>query len=180
MLVCDASLASGWGAAFVPVRRPRSFVAPRGLAGIGWGGGAAVGARVATPAGRRVVLLTGDGAWGYCLGEFETAARLGLDLTYVVLNNAALAWITHIERRRGQPPRSLFSDVDFAGVARAMGGRGARAANLEDFEEALGEALAAPGPYLIDALTAQDASPILSLDDLPGGAPGGGAAGAYG
>ena len=180
VLVCDASLASGWGAAFVPVRRPRSFVAPRGLAGIGWGGGAAVGARVATPAGRRVVLLTGDGAWGYCLGEFETAARLGLDLTYVVLNNAALAWITHLERRRGQPPRSLFSDVDFAGVARAMGGRGARAANLEDFEAALGEALSAPGPYLIDALTAQDASPILSLDDLPGGAPGGGAAGAYG
>ncbi len=168
VLVCDASLSSGWGAAFVPVRRPRSFIAPRGLAGIGWGGGGAVGARLATPADRRMVLLTGDGAWGYCLSEFETAARLGLDLTYIVLNNAALAWITHIEARREQPLRSLFSDVDFSGVARAMGGQGERVTNLEAFEVALQTALSTPGPYLIDALTAQDASPIISLADLPG------------
>ena len=172
VLVCDASLSSGWGAAFVPVRRPRSFIAPRGLAGIGWGGGGAVGARLATPPDRRMVLLTGDGAWGYCLSEFETAARLGLDLTYIVLNNAALAWITHIEARREQPLRSLFSDVDFSGVARAMGGAGERVTNLEAFEEALQTGLNSPGPYLIDALTAQDASPILSLADLPdAGAP---------
>ncbi len=167
VLVCDASLASGWGAAFVPVRRPRSFIAPRGLAGIGWGGGAAIGARLATPSERRMVLLTGDGAWGYCLSEFETAARLGLDLTYIVLNNAALGWITHIEQLREQPLRSLFSDVDFAGVARAMGGEGARVTNLEDFEAELQTALASPGPYLIDVLSAQDASPILSLDAVP-------------
>ena len=169
VLVCDASLASGWGAAFVPVRRPRSFIAPRGLAGIGWGGGGVVGARLATPPDRRMVLLTGDGAWGYCLSEFETAARLGLDLTYIVLNNAALAWITHIEARREQPLRSLFSDVDFSGVARAMGGEGERVTNLEAFEVALQTALSTPGPYLIDALTAQDASPIISLADLPDG-----------
>ena len=167
VLVCDASLASGWGAAFVPVRRPRSFIAPRGLAGIGWGGGAAVGARLAVGPERRMVLLTGDGAWGYCLSEFETAARLGLDLTYIVLNNAALGWITHIEQRREQPLRSLFSDVDFSGVARAMGGEGSRVSNLEDFEEALQTGLSAPGPYLIDVLSSQDASPILSLDDVP-------------
>lgn len=168
VLVCDASLASGWGAAFVPVRRPRSFIAPRGLAGIGWGGGGVIGARLATPPERRMVLLTGDGAWGYCLSEFETAARLGLDLTYIVLNNAALAWITHGEERRGQPLRSLFSDVDFSGVARAMGGEGERVTNLEAFEVALQTALSSPGPYLIDALTALDASPIISLADLPG------------
>ena len=167
VLVCDASLASGWGAAFVPVRRPRSFIAPRGLAGIGWGGGAAVGARLAVSPERRMVLLTGDGAWGYCLSEFETAARLGLDLTYIVLNNAALAWITHIEERREQPLRSLFSDVDFSGIARAMGGEGARVTNLEDFEAKLQTALASPGPYLIDVLSAQEASPILSLDAVP-------------
>ena len=36
VLVCDASLASGWGASGVLRRRARSFIAPRGLAGIGW------------------------------------------------------------------------------------------------------------------------------------------------
>ena len=176
VLVCDASLSSGWGAAFVPVRRPRSFIAPRGLAGIGWGGGGAVGARLATPPDRRMVLLTGDGAWGYCLSEFETAARLGLDLTYIVLNNAALAWITHIEARREQPLRSLFSDVDFSGVARAMGGGGERVSNLEAFRGG-----AADGSELARAVPDRRANSAGRLaDPLAGGTlPDAGARDAY-
>lgn len=164
VLVCDASLASGWGAAFVPVTRPRTFIAPRGLAGIGWGGGGVLGARMAVPPDRRVVLLTGDGAWGYSLSEMETAARLGLDITYIVLNNAALGWIEHIEQRRRHDQRSVFSDVDFAGVARAMGGQAQRVTNLEDFEAQLEIALNEPSPYLLDVISSADASPILTLD----------------
>ena len=175
VLVCDASLASGWGAAFAPVRRPRSFIAPRGLAGIGWGGGGVIGARLAVPADRRVVLLVGDGAWGYSLSELETAARLDLDITYVVLNNASLAWIQHIELRREHDATSIFSDVDFAAVARAMGGAAERVTNLEDFEAQLEVALETPRPYLLDVVTSAEASPILTLDALradrrPGGA----------
>ena len=164
MLVCDASLASGWGAAFAPVRRPRSFIAPRGLAGIGWGGGGVIGARLAVPPERRVVLLVGDGAWGYSLSELETAARLGLDITYVVLNNASLAWIQHIEQRREHDQSSIFSDVDFASVARAMGGEAERVTNLEDFEVQLEVALQTPRPYLLDVVSSVEASPILTLD----------------
>ena len=164
VLVCDASLASGWGAAFAPVRRPRSFIAPRGLAGIGWGGGGVIGARLAVPPERRVVLLVGDGAWGYSLSELETAARLGLDITYVVLNNASLAWIQHIEQRREHDQSSIFSDVDFASVARAMGGEAERVTNLEDFEAQLEVALQTPRPYLLDVVSSVEASPILTLD----------------
>ena len=164
VLVCDASLASGWGAAFAPVRRPRSFIAPRGLAGIGWGGGGVIGARLAVPPERRVVLLVGDGAWGYSLSELETAARLGLDITYVVLNNASLAWIQHIEQRREHDQSSIFSDVDFASVARAMGGEAERVTNLEDFEVQLEVALQTPRPYLLDVVSSVEASPILTLD----------------
>jgi acetolactate synthase-1/2/3 large subunit len=166
VLVCDASLASGWGAAYVPAKRHRSFIAPRGLAGIGWGAGAAIGARMAVEASRRVVLLVGDGAWGYSLSEMETAARLGLDITYVILNNSGLGWIKHGEDRRGHDAKSLFSDVDFAGVARSMGGGGARVTNLEDFEAQLHAALEDPRPYLVDVVTSLDASPVLSLAAL--------------
>ena len=166
VLVCDASLASGWGAVFAPVRRPRSFIAPRGLAGIGWGGGGVIGARLAVPPDRRVVLLVGDGAWGYSLSELETAARLGLDITYVVLNNASLAWIQHIEQRREHDEPSIFSDVDFASVAHAMGGEAERFTNLEDFEAQLEVALQTPRPYLLDVVSSVDASPILALDTV--------------
>lgn len=166
VLVCDASLSSGWAAAFMRMRRPLTYIAPRGLAGIGWGGGAMIGARLAVPSHHRLVLLTGDGAWGYCLGEFETAARLDLDLTCIVLNNQSLGWIAHIEERRGQP-LSEFSDADFAAVANAMGGRGCRASNLEEYEVALWEGLTTPGPYLIDVQSSASASPVLSLKEVP-------------
>ncbi len=166
VLVCDASLSSGWGAAYVPAKRHRSFIAPRGLAGIGWGAGAAIGARMAVEENRRVVMLAGDGAWAYSLSEMETAARLGVDITYVILNNSGLGWIKHGEDRRGHDEKSLFSEVDFAGVARSMGGGGSRVTNLEDFEAQLQAALEDPRPHLVDVVTSLDASPVLSLSKL--------------
>jgi acetolactate synthase-1/2/3 large subunit len=168
VIVCDASLSSGWAAAYSRVRTPRSYVAPRGLAGIGWGGGGMIGARVAVPADRRVVLLTGDGAWGYCLAEFETAARLNMDITCVVLNNKSLGWIAHIQARKGQP-QSNYSDIDFAQAAQAMGGSGTRATTVDEFQEALGKALAAAGPSLIDVQSSPTASPVLALGSVPAG-----------
>ncbi|HJM74783.1 MAG TPA: thiamine pyrophosphate-binding protein [Dehalococcoidia bacterium] len=165
VLVCDASLSSGWGAAHVPAQRPRSFIAPRGLAGIGWGAGGVIGARMAVEAGRRVVLLVGDGAWGYALSEVETASRMGLDITYVVLNNSGLGWVKHGEDARGhdEAAKSVFTDVDYASVARAMGGEAARVTNLEDFEAELHTALESPRPYLVEVISSLDASPVYSL-----------------
>lgn len=165
VLVCDASLSSGWGAVHVPAKRPRSFIAPRGLAGIGWGAGGAIGARMAVDGSRRVVLLVGDGAWGYSLSEMETASRLGLDITYVLLNNSGLGWVKHGEDARGhdEASKSLFSDVDYASVARAMGGEAARVTNLEDFEAELHTALESPQPYLVEVISSLDASPVYSL-----------------
>jgi len=165
VIVCDASLSSGWAAAFSRVRTPRSYVAPRGLAGIGWGGGGMIGARVAVPSDRRVVLLTGDGAWGYCLAEFETAARLKMDITVVVLNNKSLGWIAHIQARKEQP-LSNYSDIDFAQAAQAMGGTGTRATTTDEFQEALGKALVGAGPSLIDVQSSPTASPVLALGDV--------------
>ncbi|HJN93425.1 MAG TPA: thiamine pyrophosphate-binding protein [Dehalococcoidia bacterium] len=169
VLVCDASLSSGWGAAHVPAQRHRSFVAPRGLAGIGWGAGAAIGARMAVEPTRRVVVLAGDGAWGYSLSEVETATRLGVDITYIILNNSGLGWIKHGEDYRGHEEKSLFSDVDFAGVARSMGAGGSRVTNLEDFESHLHAALEDPQPHLVDVVTSLEATPVLSLSKLQRG-----------
>ncbi len=171
LLLCDASLASGWGAANTLVKKAGpNFIAPRGLAGIGWAGGAVIGARIATPPHRRVVALAGDGGWAYSLSEMETAVRLELDITYVILNNQALGWIKHIEDRLGITPPSTFTAVDFGGVARSMGAEGAHVTNLEDFEAHFQRGLEHPGPYLVDVASSMDASPIIAFGDVPKGA----------
>ena len=54
---------------------------------MGQGHGAAMGAAKAVP-GRPVVCVTGDGAVGFAIGEFEAMVRHGLPITVVVMNNA--------------------------------------------------------------------------------------------
>jgi acetolactate synthase-1/2/3 large subunit len=169
VLLCDASLASGWGAQHHRVKRAgRGFLAPRGLAGIGWACGAAVGARLALDPARRLACLAGDGGWAYALSEVETAVRLSQRIAYVVLNNASLAWIRHTEQHRGMEPTSDFGDVDFAAVARAMGAEGERVASAAALPAALGRALESPGPYVVDVLTSPDASPTVGLRAVGG------------
>lgn len=168
VLVTDASLSSGWAAAHSVLKGTgRLFAAPRGLAGIGWSGGAAIGARAAVEPPRRVVVLAGDGGWAYGLSEVETAARMGMDITYVVLNNSAFGWIKHIEDRQGITPPSTLTDVDFAAVARPMGAGGNRVSDLESFQSELARGLAHNGPYVIDVLSAVDSSPIVTFEDVP-------------
>lgn len=139
MLVCDASLSSGWGAVHtVASMAGRSFLAPRGLAGLGWGAPAAIGTALARP-DARVVCLAGDGAWAYSMGEVESMARLGLPILSVIINNSALAWVKHSQARRldGQALSSDFSRVDFAASARGLGAQGVRVATLAELEPVL-------------------------------------------
>ncbi|ODT89928.1 thiamine pyrophosphate-binding protein [Phenylobacterium sp. SCN 70-31] len=162
ILVTDASLASGWTAARYPIRRAgRGFLAPRGLAGIGWAGGAALGAALGSPAGTRVVAVAGDGAAAYWLGEIETAVRMELPIIFVMLNNAGYGWVIQGERSLGITPESVFRPVDFAAVGRAMGAGASRAATLDEAREGLAAALSQPGPYVLDVLSSELSSPSV-------------------
>ena len=122
---------------------------------------------------RRLVCLAGDGAWAYSLSEVETAVRCQLPITYVILNNASLAWIRHTEQFRGQELSSDFGNVDFAGVARCMGAQGEFVESVEDLEAALERALAAPGPTVLELHTSADASPTVGLKRVVRGLGGG-------
>jgi acetolactate synthase-1/2/3 large subunit len=164
-LVADASLASGWAARYFRVSRAgRSFLAPRGLAGIGWAGGAAVGASVA--AGGRVVALAGDGAWGYTMAEVETAARARLPITYVILNNASYGWIAHVETDMKLTELSHLGAVDYAAAAAALGAKAWRARSIEEFTAAFELATATDGPAVVEVLSSPTASPTLRVRDL--------------
>jgi acetolactate synthase-1/2/3 large subunit len=163
VLVSDASYSSGWSATNHRVKRNGvTYLAPRGLAGTGWAAGASIGARMATDPSNHVVTVAGDGGWAYGLTEVETACRVGRNLVYVILNNAINGWIRHIQERMGAQPET-FGDIDFAGVARAMGARGATITGLDQVPSALDAALAHPGPTLLDVKSSIAKSPIYSL-----------------
>jgi acetolactate synthase-1/2/3 large subunit len=161
VLICDASLASGWGGVYLEQRRPgRQVLCPRGQAGLGYALPAAIG--VAT-AGHRTVVLTGDGALGYAVGELATVAELGLPVTVVVLNNRSLGWIRWYRRitfGRGWEDDD-FADVAFNEIARGFGLHGARVSEPGRLAGALHDALAGP-PALLDVVTDAWQTPITA------------------
>jgi acetolactate synthase-1/2/3 large subunit len=165
-LECDARLSSGWGAAYFQTQEPgKRFIAPRGLAGIGWGGGAAIGAQAALPAGARAWCLVGDGAWGYALQEVETAVRRELPIVYVVLNNSSLAWIHHGRVKSGKTLSSAFGACDYAMAARAFGAHGVRVGTDDDLVAALREAASTGRCSVLDVRSSQTLSPVLDAPD---------------
>jgi acetolactate synthase I/II/III large subunit len=167
ILICDASLASGWGGAYLEQRRAgRRVLCPRGQAGLGYALPAAIGVATARPEGRTVV-LAGDGAMGYVAGELATVTELGLPVTVIVLNNRSLGWIRWYRRinfGRGWEGED-FSDVSFADVARAFGLAGMRVAEPARLAAALRTACSAPGPALLDVVTEPWQTPIAAHRD---------------
>ncbi|MEA2595139.1 MAG: acetolactate synthase large subunit, partial [Thermomicrobiales bacterium] len=162
VLVCDASLVSGWGAAYFPILHPgRRFMAPRGLAGIGWGGPAALGAQTALGSTGRVFALIGDGAWGYSLAEVETAVRQELPITFVVLNNSTLAWVLYDRRDTGKALSCDFSDANYAAAATAFGATGLRVGPDDDLETAFASVIRTGGARLLDIRSSRHLTPIL-------------------
>ena len=161
VLICDASLASGWGGMYLEQRRPgRRVLCPRGQAGLGYALPAAIGVATADP-GRRTVVLTGDGALGYAAGELATVAELGLPVTVIVLNNRSLGWIRWYRRitfGRGWEDDD-FADVAFGDVARGFGLHAARVSEPGRLAGALHGGLAGP-PALLDVVTDAWQTPI--------------------
>jgi acetolactate synthase-1/2/3 large subunit len=172
ILVSDASLASGWTASrYKSPGSGRKFIAPRGLAGIGWACGAAIGAALAAPKGTRIVLVAGDGSAAYWLGEMETAVRYNLPITFVILNNSGFGWIIQCEKQLKFSNLSTFSPVDYAAIGVATGARSIRARTIDEFRTGLRQALAHDGPFVLDALTSQRSDATVSYESInPDGA----------
>ena len=126
---------------------------------IGQGLPVATGAAVAAP-DRPVISLEGDGSAMYTIQSLWTQAREQLDVTTVILANRTYA-ILEFELSRvgahagGDASRDLLEigrpDLDFVAMAQSMGVPGRRADDARAFAAALQEALAEPGPHLIEA-----------------------------
>jgi acetolactate synthase-1/2/3 large subunit len=94
----------------------------------------------------------GDGSFGMCVGELETAVRLKLPITFVVISNAVYGWIK-AGQKSGYSGRYFsvdFGVTDHAKVADAFGVRAYRVTQAAKLEEVLKQALAHGGPSLVD------------------------------
>jgi len=155
ILVCDASFAGGWGGMYYEARANRRAIFPRGMGGLGWGLPAAIGVQVARPKSR-VVVLAGDGAMTYSLGELATLVQQNMNVTVVVMNNSAMGWIKWEQAVfwDGKFISTDLSDVNFATVAQGLGLHGVNVNEPSDLRDALAKALTSDGPTLVDVRTA--------------------------
>lgn len=164
LAVCDASLPSGWAAVYLRLKEAgRAYLAPRGLAGLGWGAPAAIGAALARPQAKRVFLFAGDGGYAFSMQELEVMVRLNLPVVTCLFNNNILGWIKHVQKARyGDNHISTdFNHIDFATVAQGFGARGYKVNSLDELRDALGKERQPQGPAIIDMNTDQWETPVL-------------------
>ncbi|MFI9773796.1 5-guanidino-2-oxopentanoate decarboxylase [Streptomyces sp. NPDC051956] len=125
------------------------YLHPTGFGTLGYALPAAIGAKTACP-DRQVIALSGDGGLQFSVQELATAAQLQLPLPVVVFDNGGYGEIRDEMAARGDTPAAVdHARVDFAGLARAFGGRGAPAHSPGELAALLTRALATPGPTLI-------------------------------
>jgi len=120
-------------------KRPRTFLSSGGLGTMGYGMGAAIGAQVANP-DKRVVLVTGDGSFRMNFNELGTVAKYNLPIIILLFNNNSLGMVRQwqgmfCEERYSET--DLGDEVDFIKLAGAFGIKGVRADSPEELEGAL-------------------------------------------
>jgi benzoylformate decarboxylase len=130
---------------------------------LGWGLGAAIGAKLASPR-RRVVACLGDGCAMFGLQGLWTLAKYRVPLTVVVFNNRAYMAVKN--QFRGSEERVRIAaemgaeitgpDLNFARLAETFGIHGQRVEQPDAIEPALKRALEQNGPALVDVVIAQN------------------------
>ncbi len=141
-----------WAAQYYKYSRPRTFLTSGGLGTMGYGLGAAMGAKLAAPE-KTVINIAGDGCFRMNMNELATAARYHIPVVEVVINNHVLGMVRQWQTLfyGGRYSATILDDqADFVKVAEALGCKGIRVTKKEEVAPALKEAFAYGGPVLLD------------------------------
>ena len=147
-----------WAAQYYKYKEPRTLLTSGGLGTMGYGLGAAIGAKM----GRKdkvVVNIAGDGCFRMNMNEIATATRHNIPIIEIVVNNHVLGmvrqWQTLFYGERYS--QTVLNDaVDFFKVAEAMGAKAYRVTKKEELEPVLKEAISLNIPVLIDCYIGED------------------------
>ena len=163
-----------WAAQYYKYKEPRTFLTSGGLGTMGYGLGAAIGAKMGRP-DKIVVNIGGDGCFRMNMNEIATAVRCRKPLIQIVMNNHVLGmvrqWQTLFYGHRYS--HTVLDDaVDFVKIAEGMGAKAIRITKMEEVEPVLKEALNSDGTVVLDCWIDQDLSvfPMVpagaNLDDV--------------
>jgi len=138
-----------WAAQYFKYTKPRTFISSGGLGTMGYGLGAAIGAKLGNP-DKLVVNIAGDGCLRMNMNEIATAARNELPVIELVINNGVLGmvrqWQTLFYGKR-YSHTVLKDNVDFVKLAEAMGAVGLRVTKPEELNATLKKAIALKKTY---------------------------------
>lgn len=161
ILTCDSGTIATWAARHWTIRDRREFYLSGNLATMAPGLPYAIAAQLAHP-DRQVIAFVGDGGFAMLMAEFLTAARHQLPVKVVINNNGAYGQILWEQMVLGYPEFGVRhrSFADYAPWAVACGGYGAKVTDAADLDRVLREALAHPGPALVDVDVNPDEPPL--------------------
>ncbi|MDR1840096.1 MAG: biosynthetic-type acetolactate synthase large subunit [Treponema sp.] len=174
VVVTDVGQHQIWTAQFYPFKNQRTFLSSGGMGTMGFGMGAAVGAKIAN-SDAPVVLFTGDGCFRMDCAEMATLVKYGLPVLIIIFNNRTLGmlrqWQNFFYKSRYSQTDLDDRGPDFIKLAAAYDVRGFRVTDKDSFLQALNEGLnllACGKPVLIEAVIDKDERVIPMV---PGGKP---------
>jgi acetolactate synthase-1/2/3 large subunit len=139
-------------------RKPRSFISSCGLGTMGYGMGAAVGAKLAAP-DCPVILITSDGSFHMNMAELATAVTEQLPITVLIMNNGVLGMVRQWQKLFYGSRFSATTPnrkTDFVKLAEAMGAQGFALNRKADIPAVLKQALSCSGPCVVDCSIDRD------------------------
>ena len=158
-----------WSAQYFHFSRPGQLLTSGGFGTMGFGLGAAMGAKVGNP-DQVVVHCTGDGGFRMNCNELCTVEHYGLPVISVIFNNQTLGmvrqWQNLIYQKRFSQT-DLDRGPDFVKLANAYGIDGARVATQAEFEDVFRKAVESGKPWVIECAIDKDA---MVHPMVPGGA----------
>jgi acetolactate synthase-1/2/3 large subunit len=137
---CDVGFNKSVSIQCWPAYAPRTFFVSNGLSSMGYGLPAAIGLKLAHR-DRAVACILGDGGFAMSVAELETAARLGLAITVVILADEALQQIKAGQERKGfAVTGTTFGALDYRALATAFGADGVEVRTLDECRAAFRDA----------------------------------------
>ena len=148
-----------WSAQYYHFSRPGQLITSGGFGTMGFGLGAAMGAKLGNP-DVPVVLCTGDGCFRMNCHELATVEHYQVPVITVIFNNRTLGMVRqwqHLIYGERYSQTDLDRGPDFVKLAEAYGIDGARAATQPEFEAVLKQALDSGKPWVIECAIDKDA-----------------------